>query len=86
MAVDDAAGRPMSPYLRVLLVGVVLALAAGAVFGLVRGLSYPPTVAAAIVEGALLIGVPASIGVCLLVGVVRVADLGMRAIRRTRTR
>lgn len=43
---------------------VVLALVAGfagAVFGLVRGLSYVPTLPFAIVEGCLLFGVPAAL-------------------------
>lgn len=46
------------------LVGVV----AGAILGLIRGLSYPPTVAFAIVEGAILVGVPASVLGLLCVG------------------
>ena len=42
-------------------------VAGGVVLGFVRGLQYPPTLPVALVEGAVLIGVPASFLGLLLV-------------------
>ena len=53
---------------RILAVCGIAGVVAGAIIGLVRGLSYPPTVGFAIIEGAILIGVPASVLGLLLVG------------------
>jgi uncharacterized membrane protein YedE/YeeE len=42
-------------------VGAALFALGGAIFGFVRGLSYLPTLPAAIVEGAVLVGVPGTV-------------------------
>ncbi|HVA75377.1 MAG TPA: hypothetical protein VNF71_12520 [Acidimicrobiales bacterium] len=46
---------------RILAVCGLAGVVSGAILGLVRGLSYPPTVAFAIVEGAIIIGAPVSV-------------------------
>lgn len=61
-------GLPPMPW-RLLIVPAFLGGIGGAVFGFVRGLAYLPTLPVAIVEGALLIGVPAAVLGLLLVGV-----------------
>jgi uncharacterized membrane protein YjjB (DUF3815 family) len=53
---------------RILAVCGLAGVVGGAIFGLVRGLSYPPTVAFAIVDGAILIGAPAAVLGLLCVG------------------
>jgi hypothetical protein len=45
-------------FLRVMGVTAALFMSVGAVWGFVRGLAYPPTVAFAVVEGALLFLIP----------------------------
>jgi hypothetical protein len=46
---------------------VVVVTGAGAVFGLIRGMDYLPTLPFALIEGALIFGIPASaIGLLLL--------------------
>jgi hypothetical protein len=47
---------------------VVVGVVGGAIVGFARGLSYLPTLPFAVVEGAILFGVPASILGLLLVG------------------
>ena len=58
--------------------------AAGAVLGLVRGLSYLPTLPVAIVEGGILFGVPASASGLLLGGVWSKASANAPPRRLTR--
>lgn len=53
---------------RLLAICALVGVVGGAVVGFVRGLSYLPTLPFAIVEGAILIGVPASIVGLVLVG------------------
>lgn len=47
---------------RLVVVLAAFGAAGGTIFGFVRGLDYPPTLVFAVVEGAILFGVPA----CLL--------------------
>jgi uncharacterized membrane protein YsdA (DUF1294 family) len=54
---------------RLLLVPVLVGVVGGAIFGFVRGLHYTPTLPFAVVEGAILFGVPACIlGLLLAAG------------------
>ena len=53
---------------RLLQVCAVVGVIGGGMLGVVLGLHYPPTLPFAIVEGAILIGVPASALGLLLVG------------------
>jgi hypothetical protein len=53
----------------------IAGVVAGAIFGFVRGLGYSPTLVFAIVEGAILFGVPACILGLLLAGVWSVASM-----------
>lgn len=58
--------RPPMPWL-LLVICSVGGAAAGAVFGFVRGLDYPPTLVVALFEGGVLFGVPATVLGLLLV-------------------
>jgi hypothetical protein len=58
---------PQMPW-RIAAICAVAGGVVGAVVGFVRGLSYLPTLPVAIVEGAVLIGIPASILGLLLTG------------------
>ena len=71
---------PQMPW-RVAAVLALAGLGVGAVFGFVRGLSYLPTLPVAVVEGALLFGVPAA-----LVGLVAAWVHSLREARRPRRR
>jgi hypothetical protein len=64
---------------RILLVATLAGVVGGGIWGLVRGLYYLPTVPFAVVEGAILFGVPAA-----LVGLVATGlwFLGSAARRR----
>lgn len=53
---------------RILAVVALIGGAGGAIFGLVRGFSYLPTLPFAIIEGSILFGVPASVLGLLLTG------------------
>lgn len=66
---------PPMPWL-LLVVCATGGVAGGVILGFVRGLQYPPTLAFALVEGAALIGVPASLLGLLLVAVWSVARSG----------
>ena len=59
------------------LVGVV----GGAVVGFARGFSYPPTLPFAIVEGAVLVGVPAAVLGLLSVGCWTLVRSARRRVR-----
>ncbi|MGN6243171.1 MAG: hypothetical protein ACTHQ3_05795 [Motilibacteraceae bacterium] len=59
--------RPRMPWL-LLVALTVLGVVGGALFGVVRGLGYLPTLPFAIVEGAVLFGVPAALLGLLLSG------------------
>jgi hypothetical protein len=54
--------------LRLVAVCALIGVACGAVWGFVRGLDHPPTVAFAVVEGAILFGVPGWLFGLLLAG------------------
>jgi len=54
--------------LRLVAVSALVGVACGAVFGFVRGLDHPPTLAFAVVEGAILFGVPSWLFGLLLAG------------------
>jgi hypothetical protein len=51
----------MSLFSRCVVAGAALSVAGGGVWGFVRGLCYLPTLPFAIVEGAILIGVPGTV-------------------------
>jgi hypothetical protein len=63
---------------RILMVVGAMGAIAGAVFGFLRGLDYLPTLPFAIIEGAFLIGVPATLLGMLLAGAWSAAN----AVRR----
>jgi hypothetical protein len=46
---------------RLLVVTALVGVTAGALFGFARGLSYLPTLPFAVIEGAILFGVPAAV-------------------------
>jgi hypothetical protein len=46
---------------RILVIAVIVGACAGALVGFVRGLDYLPTLPFAVIEGAVLIGVPATL-------------------------
>jgi hypothetical protein len=72
----------VSLFPRWVVLGAAVAFSAGAVWGLVRGLSYLPTLPVAVIEGAILIGVPgASVGV-LAAGVLTLIARISRSVRR----
>jgi hypothetical protein len=60
-------GRIAMPW-RLLAACALVGVVGGAIFGFVRGLHYVPTLPFAIVEGAILFGVPAAILGLLLAG------------------
>lgn len=62
---------------RVLVVLVLVGGSSGAVIGFVRGLSYLPTLAFAVVEGGILFGFPAMVLGLLFVGLWTISS-GMR--------
>jgi hypothetical protein len=71
---------PPMPWLLLAVCGL-LGVVGGAVVGFARGLSYLPTLPFAIIEGAILFGVPATVLGLLLVGC---WSIGMSARRRDR--
>jgi hypothetical protein len=72
----------MALFPRCIIIGTVLAMVGGAVFGFVRGLDHLPTLPFAVIEGATLIGVPGSVAGT---GVAGLITLG-RHLYRARSR
>jgi hypothetical protein len=69
---------PLFP--RCVITGAALAVTAGAIWGFVRGLSYLPTLPVAIIEGAILIGIPGTLVAIVVAGVVTLIDRIFRTI------
>ena len=55
---------------RCVIVGAALAVAGGALFGFIRGLDYLPTLPFAVIEGAVLVGVPGGVAATVLAGLI----------------
>lgn len=62
---------PLFP--RCVIVSSALSLIAGVIFGLVRGINYLPTLPVAIIEGAIIVGVPLAVLGVLVSGAITLA-------------
>jgi hypothetical protein len=60
-----------------------VAVTAGAVWGFLRGLSYLPTLPVAVIEGALLIGIPGTLAGVVVAGVITLSARCSRCSRGT---
>ena len=73
-----ARGNALRVVLRCMAAGGAVGAGAGAVWGFVRGLAYLPTLPVAIIEGAILLGVPAALSGLVVGGVAAVAGSVLR--------
>lgn len=57
-------------FARCIVIGAAVPVAGGTVFGFIRGLDYLPTLPFAVIEGAILIGLPGSLAATVLAGLI----------------